>query len=111
MKNVTAKLDIKQNSTLILYEFYISIINDSKKGENRTWSNGCYLRHQIIFFFSEWASPIFPILKRNGQDQFCGDFMQTVDPVLQIDKYPIPNIEDMYSKVSEWGCFIVWDWI
>ena len=50
--------------------------------------------------FSEWASPIVPVLKRNGQVRICGDFKQTVNPVLQIDKYPIPNIDDLYSKVS-----------
>ena len=50
--------------------------------------------------FSEWASPIVPILKRNGQLRICGDFKQTVYPVLQIYKYPIPNIDDLYSKVS-----------
>ena len=51
--------------------------------------------------FSEWASPIVPVLKRNGQIWICGDFKQTVNPVLQIDKYPIPNIDNLYSKV--WG--------
>ena len=50
--------------------------------------------------FSEWASPIVPVLKRNGKVRICGDFIQTVNPVLQIDKYPIPHIDDLYSKVS-----------
>ena len=50
--------------------------------------------------FSEWASPIAPVLKRNGQVRICGDFKQTVNPVLQIDKYPIPKIDNLYSKVS-----------
>ena len=50
--------------------------------------------------FSEWASPIVPVLKRNGQVRICGDFKQIVNPVLQIDKYPILNIDDLYSKVS-----------
>ena len=49
---------------------------------------------------SEWASPIVPVLKRNGQVRIYGDFKQTVNPVLQIDKYPIPNIDNLYSKVS-----------
>ena len=53
--------------------------------------------------FSEWASPIVQVLERNGQVRICGDFKQTVNPVLQIDKYPIPNIDDLYSKVSEGG--------
>ena len=51
-------------------------------------------------YFSEWASLIILILKRNGQVRICGDFKQNVNPVLQIDKYPIPNIYDLYSKVS-----------
>ena len=50
--------------------------------------------------FSEWASPIVPVLKRNSQVRICGDFKQTVNPVLQIDKYPTPNIDDLYPKVS-----------
>ena len=50
--------------------------------------------------FSEWTSSIVPVLKRNGQVRICGDFKQTVNPVLQIDKYPIPNVDDLYSKVS-----------
>ena len=49
--------------------------------------------------FSEWASPIVPVLKRNSQVRICGDFKQTVNPVLQIDKYPISDIDDLYSKV------------
>ena len=51
-------------------------------------------------YFSEWASPIIAVLKRNGQVRIFGDFKQTVNPVLQIDKYPIPNIDDLYSQVS-----------
>ena len=49
--------------------------------------------------FSEWASPIASVLKRNGQVRICGDFKQTVNPFLQLDKYPIPNIDNLYSKV------------
>ena len=41
--------------------------------------------------FSEWASSIV---------WMCGDFKYTVNPVLQIDKYPIPNIDDLYFKIS-----------
>ena len=50
--------------------------------------------------FSEWSFLIVPILKRNGQVRICEDFKETVNPVLQIDKYAIPNIDDMYSNVS-----------
>ena len=57
-------------------------------------------------YFSERASPIVLVLKRNGQVRICGDLKQTVCPILQIDKYPIPNIEDLYSKVSGGGIIL-----
>ena len=61
--------------------------------------------------FSEYASPIVPVLKRNGQIRICGDFKTTVNPVLQIDKNLIAKIDDLYSEVSwEWALFL-WDWI
>ena len=57
-------------------------------------------------YFSKWAS-IVSVLKRNGQVRICGDFKRIVNPVLQIDNYPIPNIDDLYFKVLvRWGSFI-----
>ena len=38
--------------------------------------------------------------KRSSQVWICGDFKQTVNRVLHIDKYPILNIDDLYSKVG-----------
>ena len=58
---------------------------------------------------SELASLIVPVLKRSGQVRICGDFKRTVNPVLQIDKYPIPNIHDLYCNVS--GRIILHEWI
>ena len=49
--------------------------------------------------FSEWASPIVPILKRNRQVRIPGNFKQTVNSVLQIDMNLILNIDDLYSKI------------
>ena len=52
---------------------------------------------------SEWASLIVPVLKRNSQIRIFRNFKQTFNPVLHIDKYLIPNIDDLHSKVSGEG--------
>ena len=55
---------------------------------------------------SDWATPIVPILKKNGSIRICGDYKITINKVAKIDSYPIPRIEDIYAqlaKVDIWG--------
>lgn len=49
---------------------------------------------------SHWASPIVPVLKKNGEVRICGDFKVSVNPNLYINKYPIPKIETIFSCLS-----------
>ena len=49
---------------------------------------------------SEWAAPIVPILKGDGSIRICGDYKVTVNPVLLIDSYPLPRIEDLFASLS-----------
>ena len=51
--------------------------------------------------YSDWAAPIVPVMKADRQSvRICGDFKQTVNKVLPLDKYPIPKIEDLFSQVA-----------
>lgn len=47
--------------------------------------------------FSEWGTPIVPILKKSREVRICGDFKITVNPQLLIDKYPLPRIEELFA--------------
>ena len=51
---------------------------------------------------SDWASPIVPVLKKDGSVRICGDFKVTVNQVLQVDQYPLPRIDDIFATLA--GC-------
>ena len=99
LKIATAKLYLKQNSTPLFMKARSVPLTIREKVEAELER---MVATSVIkpVCFSERASPIVPVLKRNGQFRICGDFKQTVHPVLQIDKYLIPNIDDLYSKVT-----------
>ncbi|KAI7801955.1 hypothetical protein IRJ41_019354, partial [Triplophysa rosa] len=50
--------------------------------------------------WSDWATPIVPIVKKSGDVRICGDFKVTINPVLQVDQYPLPRIEDIFASLS-----------
>lgn len=50
--------------------------------------------------FSEYATPIVPVLKANGQVKIAGDFSCTLNKILKIDKYPLPRIEEVFAKIG-----------
>ena len=50
--------------------------------------------------WSDWASPIVPILRSDGSVRICGDFKVTVKPHINMDSYPVPTIDSMLSTMA-----------
>ena len=50
--------------------------------------------------YSEWATSIVPVVKRNGSVHVCGDFKVSVNPVLLAEQYPLPRIEDIFANLA-----------
>lgn len=49
--------------------------------------------------YSEYASPIVPILKKDGSVRLCVDFSISINKQLLIEKYPLPTINELFSKI------------
>lgn len=48
---------------------------------------------------SEYASPVVPVLKKNGSIRLCADYSVTINKQLVIDQYPLPTVNDLLTKL------------
>ena len=50
--------------------------------------------------FSEWAAPIVPVMKTNGDVRICDDYKCTVNQVSKLGNYPIPKTKDLLATLG-----------
>ena len=48
--------------------------------------------------YSDWAAPIVPVVQADGSICICTDYKATVNPVLQVDQFPLPKQEDLLQS-------------
>ena len=49
---------------------------------------------------SEWATPIVPVVKPNGSIRLHGDYKVSLNPQLQVNQYPIPHSDELFSTLN-----------
>ena len=50
--------------------------------------------------YREWAAPIVAIDKPDGGVRIRGDSKVTVNPELEVDKYPLPRIDEIFTNIA-----------
>lgn len=48
---------------------------------------------------SDYASPIVPVLKRDGSVRLCADYSVSINKQLVIEHYPLPSVRELFSKL------------
>ncbi len=58
------------------------------------------LEGQGIISHSQWAAPIVVVPKKDGRFRLCGDYKVTVNQALDVEEYPLPTPEELFSTLS-----------
>lgn len=48
---------------------------------------------------SDWATPLVIVHKPDGSLRICADYKVTLNKMLYVDKYPVPKVDDLFSRL------------
>ena len=54
--------------------------------------------------YSSWAERIVAVPKKDGKLRICDEYKVTINPSLEIEKHPLPKMDDLFATLS--GCKI-----
>lgn len=50
--------------------------------------------------YSDWAAPIVPVRKANGDIRICGDYKVTINQDLEVPTHPMPRVEELLQQLN-----------
>ncbi|KAK3931549.1 hypothetical protein KUF71_006567 [Frankliniella fusca] len=87
------------------YKVPLAITDNVNQILNRMEAQGKAIRVR----HASWASPSFPVSKKNGDYRLVVDFKKNINPRLRVDYYPIPSPEEIFSSLSKSVSFVTLD--
>ncbi|XP_018914448.2 uncharacterized protein [Bemisia tabaci] len=99
-----ARLVLMPNATPIFHKYYELPYSLCEKVEAKLAEMVKNKRLEPVNH-SNWASPIWPIVKKNNEIRIVTDFRRTINPQLQMDHYPLPKLEDIWATLSNCSYF------
>ena len=63
---------------------------------NRLESTGVLERVEV----ADWAASIVAVPKKDGRVRICGDYKVTINPMLDVNQYPLPRPEDLFATLA-----------
>ena len=50
--------------------------------------------------YSDYATPIVPIMKPDGSVRICGDYKITINPLLDVPEHPMPKPAELFAQLN-----------
>ncbi|UYV77366.1 K02A2.6-like [Cordylochernes scorpioides] len=99
LKDVKLDISIKKEEAPVFCKARSLPYSLKKKVENEL---ECMVERGILepIVHASWAAPIVPVVKKNGSIRICGDFRSTANKAIILDKYPLPTIDEIFSRLS-----------
>ncbi|XP_031347132.1 uncharacterized protein K02A2.6-like isoform X2 [Photinus pyralis] len=109
IKNFKCNIVLKENVTPVFHKPYTvpySIKEEVEKELEEMVVNGILEKVE----YSEWASPIVVVPKKSSKSlRICVDFKVTLNPLIKVNHYPLPRVEDIFNQVAKGKFFTVLD--
>nr|XP_029723943.1 uncharacterized protein K02A2.6-like [Aedes albopictus] len=99
ISSVQARLTLKPNATPVFLKARKVPFNLQKVVEDeldKLVSEGVLTKVDN----SNWATPIVPVRKSENRVRICGDYKQTVNPNLKVDRHPLPTVDELFVSLA-----------
>ena len=50
--------------------------------------------------YSDYATPVVPIMKPDGSVRICGDYKITINPLLDVPEHPMPKPAELFAQLN-----------